>query len=350
MSSERDPFRLVLKSLIAAAAIVLLVIAVLKLLDLLVLVFASVVFGTLIHAFAEFVERHTPLSGKWALAAVLLLFVVIVGGVTWLAGSRMSSDFSQLSQTLVNTWQAVERWVESVPGGDRIVSGLKNISFSGSDLVPRLSSALSVATSVVTDMILLVFGSIFIAADPGLYRRGLVYLFPKKNRPLVGEALCEAGASLRQWILGQSITMVFIGTAVGLALWIAGVPSALALALVAGCLEIIPYFGPILSAVPILAMAASVSQEKLWIALAIVVALQQFEGDVLTPYIHKKVVSLPPAVSVFGVVAGGILFGPIGLIFAAPLLIVTFTLVKRLYVEEALHTPMEIPGRDSEGS
>jgi predicted PurR-regulated permease PerM len=66
--------------------------------------------------------------------------------------------------------------------------------------------------------------------------------------------------------------------------------------------------------------------------------------------VHKKVVSLPPAVSVFGVVAMGILFGPLGLLLAAPLLVTVFVLVKRLYVEEALHTPTHVPGRDPEGS
>jgi predicted PurR-regulated permease PerM len=62
--------------------------------------------------------------------------------------------------------------------------------------------------------------------------------------------------------------------------------------------------------------------------------------------VQKKVISLPPAVTVFGVIAGGVLFGPPGLLFAAPLLVVVFVLVKRLYVEEALHTPTYVPGRD----
>ncbi len=347
MDSRANPFHVVLKSLLAAAAMVLLVLALLQLLDLLVLVFASVVFGTLIHAAAAFVERHSPLSLKWALALVLIVLAAIIGGGAWLFGSQMSTGFTQVSETLVNTWQTVKQKVATVPGGDQLVANLNNISLSGDRLIPRLSSALSIAVTVIADIILLIFGSIFIAANPELYRRGLANLFPKRNRPLVAEALTEAGASLRQWIVGQLITMVFIGVAFGLTLWLIGVPSAAALGLIAGLLEIIPYFGPIMSAVPVLVMAASVSSTKLLIAFFAVLALQQFEGDVLTPYIHKKVVSLPPAVSVFGVVAGGILFGPIGLIFAAPLLIVSFTLIKRLYVEEQLHTPMEVPGRDT---
>lgn len=347
MDPRTNPFHVALKSLLAAAAIFLVVLALLQLLDLLVLVFASVVFGTLIHAVAMFVQRHTPLSVKWALALVLLLLAAIIAGGAYLFGSQMSASFTQVSRTLVDTWSSIQQRLATLPGGDRLVADLHNINLSGTSLIPRLSSALSIAATVVVDIILLIFGSIFIAVDPGLYRRGLANLFPKKNRPLVNESLSEAGASLRQWILGQLITMAFIGVAFGLTLWLIGVPSAAALALIAGLLEIIPYFGPIMSAVPVLVMAATVSQTELAIAFVAVLALQQFEGDVLTPYIHKKVVSLPPAVSVFGVVAGGILFGPIGLIFAAPLLIVTFTLVKRLYVEEQLHTPMEVPGRDS---
>ena len=71
-----------------------------------------------------------------------------------------------------------------------------------------------------------------------------------------------------------------------------------------------------------------------------------FDGG--APLAAQRVVSLPPALSVFGVIAGGMLFGPIGLIFASPLLVVALVLVKRLWVEEVLHTPTHVPGRDPE--
>jgi predicted PurR-regulated permease PerM len=203
-------------------------------------------------------------------------------------------------------------------------------------------------TNVAIDFVLLVFGSIFFAVNPSLYRAGVVQLVPKAKRALADEALRDTGAALRQWMVGQFAMMVFIGVLTGTGLWLVGVPSALALGIVAGFLEAIPYFGPIMSAVPALAMASTDGVRTMLLALAVVTAIQQLEAALFTPYVHKKVVSLPPALSVFGVVAMGILFGPLGLLLAAPLLVTLFVLVKRLYVEEALGTPTHVPGRDPE--
>ncbi len=339
-----------MKTLLAAAGLTILVLALLKLLNLLVLIFAAVVAGTLIRALADAIEGRTPLGSRSSFYASLLVIAGVVGGLGWFFASRLQSDFVGLSDTLVQTWQGIEQRIASLPGGQRVIASIHGASGAGGSVMPQLWTAFNSITTVLTDMVLFLFGAVFIASDPGLYRRGALKLVPPLKRDLASEALCEAGASLRLWMIGQFISMSFIGVATGLVLWLVGVPSAAVLGLIAGVLEIIPYLGPILAAVPILAMAATGGQQTLLLALVAMVGIQQLEGSLLTPYVHKKVVSLPPAVSVFGVVAGGMLFGPIGLLFAAPLLIVAFVLVKRLYVEETLDTPVVVPGRDPEAN
>jgi len=342
------PFRLVLKSLIAAALLVLLILALLRLLDLLLLVFGAVVLGILIRALADAIGRHTFISGRWRLYVALLVIVSCVGTAIWLFGSQLSVDFARLAQTLTAGWRQLEQRIAGFPGGRAVVSGLDRASLSARDMVPHLLSVVNTVTNVAIDFVLLAFGSIFFAANPPLYRAGLVQMVPKRHRALADEALRDTGAALRQWMVGQFAMMVFIGLLTGFGVWLVGVPSAAALGVIAGFLEAIPYFGPIMSAVPVLAMASTEGTGTMLLALAVVTAVQQLEAALFTPYVHKKVVSLPPAVSVFGVVAMGILFGPLGLLLAAPLLVTAFVLVKRLYVEEALDTPTHVPGRDPE--
>lgn len=346
MRTSFDPYRLMVRFLILAMLLGLLLLALLKLLGLLLLAFGAVVAATLIRALADAIDARAHLGDRPAFYAALLSIVAVVTGVVWLFGSRFSADVSQLTDTLGSAWDSLAARIAQLPGGQGMVEALQDISLSGKDILPRLSSALGVLTTGITDVVLLLFGAVFIASDPGLYRRGLVMLVPKGRRDLAGDALDTAGAALRQWMVGQFFTMAFIGLLTGLGLWLVGVPAAAALGLMAAFLEAIPYLGPILSALPVLAMAATVDERTMFLALAVVVVVQQVEGSLVTPYVHKKVVSLPPAVSVFGVVAGGVLFGPLGLILAAPLLIVAFVLVKRLYVEEVLDTPVELPGRE----
>src|SRR5690606_38012156 len=93
-------------------------------------------------------------------------------------------------------------------------------------------------------------------------------------------------------------------------------------------------------------MALLEGPETLLWALLVYVVVQQIEGNTLTPLVHRKMVNLPPALTLFSIIAAGLIFGVIGLIFATPLLVVIYVLVKRLYVREALGTYTPIPGED----
>jgi predicted PurR-regulated permease PerM len=138
--------------------------------------------------------------------------------------------------------------------------------------------------------------------------------------------------------------MVVVGALIGIGLWILGMPSALALGLLAGMLEFIPFAGPILAAIPAILLALAVSPEMaLWVAL-LYTAVQQFEGNVLTPLVQQYAVDLPGVVLLFSLIGFGTLFGTLGVILAAPLAVVTMVLVKRLYVIETLHTETPLPG------
>jgi predicted PurR-regulated permease PerM len=341
-------FRLVLKSLLAAALIGLLVLAVLRLLDLLILVFGAVVVATLLRGFADAIERHSPLNGKGSLAAALLIVLAAFAAVGWLFGSQLQTDLGAVARTLGQSWDGLRTGIAGFPGGKDVAAAMDNAQLPTDDFVPRLVGALNWATTVAIDLVVVLFGIVFIAADPALYRKGLALLFPREQRPLADEALVDAGLALRQWVVGLFVVMVFIGLFCGFGLWLVGTPSAAGLGLIAGMFELIPYLGPLVSAVPVALVAATEGPETLWLAMAVMLVVHWVEAAVVSPLVQKKVVSLPPALSVFGIIAGGMLFGPVGLIFASPLLVVAMVLVKRLWVEEALQTPTHVPGRDPE--
>jgi predicted PurR-regulated permease PerM len=346
MDARKETFGLIVRSLLAAAGIAVLVIAALRLRDLLVLVFGAVVIGVLIHALADAIERRTPLGGRGGFYAALLLIVLVIVAFAWLFGAQIGAQVSQLSETIPETSEGIQEWLLTVPGGEALLASLRNFSLDGNDALPSVPQLLGWLAGAITDFLVVLFGAVFIAANPGLYRRGVATLFPRDRRSLADEALCESGQAIKLWMIGQFISMAVVGTLTGLGLWLVGVPAALALGLIMGFLEIIPFIGPFLGSVPILIMALSAGPDTALLALAVILVVQQAEGSLVTPLVQKKVISLPPAVTVFGVIAGGVLFGPPGLLFAAPLLVVVFVLVKRLYVEEALHTPTYVPGRD----
>ena len=337
-----------LKSLGAAALVVLLVLAALRLLDLLILIFGAVVVATLLRGFADAIERRTPLSGPWSLALAIMLVILVFGGFGWLFHSQLQTDLGAVARTLRETWNGLRLGIAGFPGGKDVATAMQQAKLPTDNFVPKLVGVVNWATSVAIDLIVVLFGIVFIAADPGLYRRGLALLFPRRHRPLANEALIDAGLALRQWVVGLFVVMLFIGVFCGLGLWLVGCPSAAGLGLIAALFELIPYLGPIISAVPVALVAATKGPETLWLSMGVMLIVHWVEAGWVSPLVQKKVVSLPPAVSVFGVIAGGMLFGPVGLVFASPLLVVAMVLVKRLWVEEALQTPTHVPGRDPE--
>lgn len=143
--------------------------------------------------------------------------------------------------------------------------------------------------------------------------------------------------------------MVAVGALTALGLWLIGLPAPLALGLLAGLLEFVPYVGPILAALPGVLIAASLGPETMLYALLVYVVVQQVESNAIVPLVARQVLSLPPALAIFSVVALGLVFGPLGLVFAAPLTVLLVVAIGKLYVRETLGQPVKVPGEEARG-
>jgi predicted PurR-regulated permease PerM len=347
VNAERDYerlYRLIVRVMLTAVAIFVVLAAAWKLLDLLILVFGALVIAVLIRALADWIADRTPLKGGWSVAAAILSIVatLVLLGVT--LGSRIQEQFADLLETLPSAWSSLRATVQSMPGGEYLVHAMESASPAESGFFANAGTIALVTVEALVNLMLVLFGAVFLAGNPRIYRTGLLKLVPERRRALAGEALSDSGRALKRWLLGQLVSMAIVGALTGIGLWMLGVPSALALGVVAGVAEAIPYAGPVIAAIPGLLIALLAGpQTALW-TLFLYVAIQQIEGTLVMPIIQKRAVSLPPALTVFGIVAAGLLFGTVGLIFAAPLLVVAYVMVKKLYVQEALGTDTPIPG------
>ena len=198
--------------------------------------------------------------------------------------------------------------------------------------LPILNSALGALAGVL----IVLMAGIYMTVDPELYRHGVRRLLPPRHREPVAEAMSRSAHTLRWWMIGTLINMVLVATLVGLGLWFLGVPAVLALAVIAGLLEFVPIFGPIIAALPAMAVALTVSPiTALWVALLYTI-VQQLEGNVITPLVMRGVVELPPALTLLFLSFMGIIFGFLGLLLAVPILAGGTVMVQALYIE-----PME---------
>ncbi|HXH53527.1 MAG TPA: AI-2E family transporter [Sphingomicrobium sp.] len=311
---------------------------------LVLMLFGAVVVATVFRAIADPIRRWTGVPEGISLAMAVLVVVAIIGAIGFLFGSQIGAQFQTLGATLPNAWEAFERRIGDMGFGDQLEELVAG--GGGAGVLSAAGRMAMVVTGGIADTLVVIFGGIFLASQPRFYKSGAIKLIPPKRRELIADAMDHSERALRLWLKAQLISMTVVGTLTGLGLWLLGMPSALALGLIAFALEFIPFAGPILAAIPAVLIALLVGPEMaLWVA-GLYLLVQQLEGNVVYPLIQQWAVHVPAAVLLFALIGFGMLFGIIGIIFAAPLTVVTYVLVKRLYVQEALDTPTPMPGDD----
>ncbi len=313
--------------------------------DVLLLMFAGCILAIILRALASLLERITPLRGTAALVASTLLLLVLIVGFATLFGWRVAEQLADLTHAVARAWHHLRGALESSAVGRAF---LHRVATSAGDAVPALGGlkhAASGTFGALADIVIVLFTALFVAADPGLYQRGLVALLPASAPRPAMELVGAMIKALRQWLAGVLLAMLCVGVITFIGLSLLRVPLAASLGVLAGALEFVPYVGPIASAVPALLIGFAASPTLALEVGALFLLVHVIEGYVLVPLIQRKAVSLPPALGLGAVVVFGTLFGPLGVVLAHPLTVSALVAVRKLYLErKGLAAPVAVGG------
>lgn len=329
--------RAVPATVFATLLIVLLALAAWHLSFVLLLAFLGVLIAVLLRHLALALARHTPLSPAAGVLVVALGIVLLLGlGVVSL-GPRIFGQVQLVIDSLPSALAGAEARLRQYPWGEllleRVPEGQARPDWN---ILGTIGGTVSTVIGMLANVAIVVTVAIFLAIDPQLYRRGLLHLVPLHKRPRAAEILDALGRGLWRWLLGQGIAMTAVAVMAGVGLWLIGVPLALALGVIAGLMDFIPYVGPWLGAAPAVLLALAQGPAEAMQAAVLFLVIQQVEGHVLMPVIQKKASALPPVLTILAVVAFGLLFGFMGVFLATPLLLVLIILVRMIYVEDVL--------------
>jgi predicted PurR-regulated permease PerM len=300
--------------------------------DVALLVFGAAIVAALLRAFSDPLSRATPLPERASVLVAALAIVLLLALCIWALGEPLARQIQELRTALPRAWAALRDWLEKSP------LGLKALEAGGDvarDFVipwSRLAGVATVATGAIADIVFVVLLGVYLALDPGLYKRGLLRLVPVRRRPAIADALDRSGEGLKHWLVGQGVAMLTVGATVGVGLALLGVPVAPALGFISGLLEFVPFFGAIASALLSVLVAFAQGPEKALVVGVFFLVIQQIEGNIVIPFVQRWAVHLPPVLSLAAVVVFGALFGVAGVVFGTPLMVVTLVLVDRLYV------------------
>lgn len=198
------------------------------------------------------------------------------------------------------------------------------------------------AASALAGAFIVVFIAIFYAIEPAMYREGTLHLVPHRYRDRVRDTLSGTSIVLRRWLTAQLLAMLLIGALSTAAYLIIGVKAPLALGLIAGVFEFVPFVGPIAAAVPAIGMAAIDGGDKaLYVALASL-AIQQSEEVLIVPLLMKNNLEMPPILTILAQGAMGVTFGIVGLLVAVPMLAGIMVPIKMLYVHDVIGDEVDV--------
>jgi predicted PurR-regulated permease PerM len=313
----------------------------------LLLAFAGVLFALFLSALSEGLTGRMRLPYHASLTIVVLALLAVTIGLFWLLASRLSLQIGALSEKLPQSLRHVQQYLSQYPWGRLLLEQVPTDAkvLPQLDTFSQLTGLISGVAGFVVAVIVIMFVGIFGAAEPEVYRDGLAHLVPPAYRKRLSDALDALAFNLRWWLVGQVFLMIVVGGTVAIGLWLIGVPEALTLGLMAGILELVPYIGPWIAAVPALLVALLVSPWHLMMTAVIYLGLHIVEAYFLAPLVQRKAILLPPALGIVAQILLGDLFGVVGLFIAAPLTLTVIVLVKMLYIEDTLgDAAVDVPG------
>jgi predicted PurR-regulated permease PerM len=306
------------------------------------LVFAAALLGVFLFSGGRLLRRILPVSNGAGVGLFILLLFAASAALGFMAARPIAEQLNELWQQVPTAAAGIAERLSHYRWGQELLSRLQsgNISLPAGGGTTAFS-ALNTTFGALANVVLVVFLGLYFALDPALYRRGIEALLAPSLRPRARAIAEEAAATLRGWLGAQLICMAVVGSLTGLGLWLVGVPLAPVLGLIAALLAFIPTVGPVLSAVPGVLLGLAQGPREAMAVIGVYLFVQSIESYLVTPYVQRRNVDLPEAVTIVALLGFALVYGFLGMLLATPMAAVMLMLVRRLYVEGYLEAEPE---------
>jgi predicted PurR-regulated permease PerM len=304
--------------------------------DVLLLLFLACLIATAIRGAADRLAAwlHAP-PGLMLGIVIVLLTSASLATAYWI-GPAVAGQVGDLVTRLSGALQALHAHYGHTAAGRAVTGHIPSVQGIAQKLFGNLLTFASLTLGVLGSIFVVVVVSLYMAIAPALYVNGVVRLVSFRHRGLARSVIDELGHDLRFWLLGQLIDMLAVGILSAVGLYFLGIPVPFALAVLAGLLTIVPYFGALAAAVP----AVLVAMANGWMAVLWVIVIfsgcHVVEGYVIAPLVQRHMVHLPPALTIIAMTIAAALFGVIGIVLGTPLAVAAMVIVRRVYLEHVL--------------
>lgn len=302
--------------------------------EVLLLTFAGLLLAVLLDSFAGWLSRFAKLGRGWAFAVVVISLFVLAGLTAWEVVPRVADQISGLVHSFPQNLSRIQSYLNGRDWGRTLLQHLPDM-LGSANLTGEISALAKKASEGVIGLVVVAVVGLYAGANPSLYERGVLKLFPDQYRDRAREVLGGVIHTLRWWMLGQLVPMIAVGIATIVAFEILDVQPAFTLGLFTGFMVFIPYIGSLIAFGVVLLLVLVQGFTKVLSVTILFIAIHVAEGYLLTPNVQKRAVYLPPALTIVTQVLMGLLLGFLGFALATPLTAAALVLIRMLYLHEA---------------
>lgn len=299
--------------------------------DIIILVFLSLL---LLAAFLKPVEWLTNHRIPRILA-IIIVYLVLIALISFAIGIIVPPLVSQTSDLISKFPQIISTINDFLIFNKIPVQDLSR-TLSG-QIQQVISNVFSISRAILSSIFLVLTLFVFTFYLLLEWKKVIKLIsspFSGRQEKLISNIISKVENGLGHWVRGQLSLSIIVGLLTFIGLTLLGVPFALPLALVAGILEIVPIIGPIVSAIPAVLVALTVSPVLALAVIALFFIVQQLENHLIVPFVMSKVVGLQPPVVIISLLIGAKLAGIGGAFLAVPVVVVGKIILQEIFNQE----------------
>lgn len=288
--------------------------------------FVAALFTYLLHPLVEMLYRHhipRPL-------AILLIYVLFFGGLGYGAFKGIPYLITQLRELREQIPTFIEYYHQGINAfyyqtsdlPEKVHDHFRGLLHEGETYLNQtLQKIIDLLKGLVRSIVLILMIPVLVfyfLNDFSLIQRATAFVVPNKWHDPGKKMLQDVDESLGHYIRGQFLVCLFLAAMASVVFWIMKLPYFVLLGMIIGITDVIPYFGPIIGAIPALLMAATISWKMVIFVAVFILILQFIEGNLLSPFIVGKSLHMHPIFIIFAIFLGGEVAGLLGLLLAVP--------------------------------
>jgi predicted PurR-regulated permease PerM len=325
------------------------------------LILAGMLLAVALNAMTEMLGRVVKLPHALRLTIVCLVLAVLLSGVVYLGGATIAQQATALSDTIKSQLVGVKAFLErngidtsyfdvgnagapsaassasATPGAapTHNLPSAGALASSGGAIVSQTFKLLLGTVSAVGNFFIVLFLGLTFAAQPSVYRKGLLFMAPARHRARATIIVDRIGETLERWLIAQILTMfaVFLVTWIGLA--IIGIQSSFILGIQAGLLAFIPTVGALIAGLIVVLASLASGWVAALSAFLLFLGVHALESYILTPIIQRQALDIPPATLFAFQILLGVVFGIWGIALALPLIAIVKVMIDHFKAEES---------------